>query len=393
MRKNYKLFIPLISAVALLVIVEVVKPKTLNWTLSFSADHKIPFGSFVLFEMLDSLFPEEGISITMRPVYNTLPDTNDTAFKNYLFISDKFNPDRLDAERLKLFIEEGGTVFISAQSFGDAFSDSLGFSTKPKFEEDSLLVSLYAVNSGVDTFAIKQAGLSWYFDKIDSSKMSVLGRDEDTDVNFIKINLGKGQLFIHTVPLAFTNYNFLKPGNADYISGLLSHLPNKPIIWDEYYKPGRLLQSSSPLKFILKTQSLRWAYFLALTGIILFIFVEGKRKQRVIPIIKPLSNDTLNFVDVIGRLYYNQADHTDVALKMRSYLLEMIRHDFNLDTSRRDGNFIKKLSAKTTIEKSKLQGLFKIVNQINPETRMSADDLVRLNKEIETFYKNCRGNV
>ncbi len=393
MRKNYKLFLPLILAFALLLVIESVKPKPLNWTPSFSLKHKIPFGSFVLFEMLDNLFPKESILIANSPIYNTLPDSLDTIYKNYLFISNEFKPDQLDRETLESFIEEGGHVFISAQTFGEAFSDSLGFSTTPKFKADSLLVNLPMLNSGTDSFAVKQAGLSWYFNKIDSLKMKVLGRDEANHANFIRMKLGNGHLFVHTVPLAFTNYNILKYNNADYISGLLSYLPNKTIIWDEYYKPARFLQSSSPLKFILNTESLRWAYFLALAGIVLFILIEGKRKQRRIPIIKPPTNDTLNFVDVIGRLYYGEANHSDVALKMRTYLLEYIRHHFNLDTSKLDENFVRKLSTKSAVENSELKDLFDIVNQINPSTSMSSEHLVQLNKEIEKFYKNCNNGL
>jgi len=392
MKQNYKLFIPLILAMVLLVVIESVKPKPVNWTPTFSSKDKIPFGSFALFEMLDSLFPKEGILVSSQPVYNTLPDTIDLSFNNYMFIGNEFNPDQLDSEILFSFIEEGGNVFISTNSFGEGFSDSLGFSTNLKFQKDSLLVNLNILNSGADSFALKQAGLSWYFDKIDSSKMSALGHDEDNHINFIGMKFGDGQLFLHTVPLAFTNYNLLRPDNSNYISGLLSYLPNKAVIWDEYYKPGRSMQSSSPIKFILKTDSLRWAYWLALFGVILFILVEGKRKQRVIPIIKPLSNDTLSFVDVIGRLYYGHANHTDVAKKMRTYLLEFIRHDFNIDTSRIDENFIKKLSAKTGIEISELQGLLKLLNQIDSESKMSSDELVLLNKEIEKFYTKSKGS-
>ncbi len=371
-------------------IIEAVKPKPLNWIPSFSASHKIPFGSYILFETLDNLFPKEGISITGQPVYNTLPDSIDISIGNYLFISNEFEPDQLDTEILLSFAEEGGNVFIATESIGQDFCDSLGFSTNAVFEKDSLIVTLKEINDGVDSFAIKQAGLSWYIDKYDSLKTNVLGYDKNNRTNFIKMDFGEGQLFIHTVPLAFANYNFLKTGNADYVAGLLSYLPNEAIIWDEYYKPMRSLKSSSPIKFILQTRALRWAYFLALAGLVLFIFVEGKRKQRIVPIIKPLSNDTLNYVDVIGRLYYGYANHTDVAIKMRTYLLEFIRHDYNLDTSILDEKFVRKLASKTAIEQSELQVLFNTINKINPETKMLSGELVGLNKELEIFYKNCQ---
>ncbi len=383
MKKNYKLFLPLIFAIGLLMVIEAVKPKPLDWRLSFSAKDKIPFGSFVLFDLLGDIFPEGGILTSTKPVYNTLPDTTEALFQNYLFITDNFNPGPLDTKTLLSFIDNGGNVFISSQTFDDSFSDSLGFVTKPKFDQDSLIAETNLLKTSI--------GLTWYFDKIDSSRTQVLDFDADSNINFIKITIGDGQLFVHTVPLLFTNYRFLKPGKAQQAAKLLSHLPNKPIIWDEYFKPdnARMMQSS-PLKFILRTDSLRWAYFLAMAGILLFIFVEGKRKQRIIPIIKPLTNDSLNFVDVIGRLHYNQANHADVAIKMRTYLLEFIRTNFNLDTSLLDEPFIQKLSAKTAIEKDELENLFQKIKQINQGIKLSSNELIEINRDVEGFYEKCK---
>ncbi|KAA3609919.1 MAG: hypothetical protein D8M58_08245 [Calditrichaeota bacterium] len=389
MMKNIKLFLPLIIAIGLLVVIETVKPKPLNWTPTFSSTDKIPFGNYIVYSLLDDLFPGENLLMAEWPIYNTLPDSLNTIYKNYIFVCNDFEPDQLDTETLLSFVEEGGNVFISAHSFGTNFSDSLGISTNLKYVKDSLSVNRSLLNKIDKSFPIKHAGLSWHFDKIDSSKMKVLGIDEENATNFIKMGLGTGQLFLHTVPLAFTNYNILTPGNEKYISAMFSNLPKAPTIWDQYYIPARKQRTSSPISFVLNTETLRWAYYLTLVGILLFIFVEGKRKQRAIPTIKPLSNDTLSFVDVIGRLYYSQQNHTDVAIKSRTYLLEFIRHQYNMDTSKLDESFVTKLSVKTAIEFSELQNLFGMINKVNPTSEMTAESLASLNKEIEKFYKNC----
>jgi len=56
----------------------------------------------------------------------------------------------------------------------------------------------------------------------------------------------------------------------------------------------------TPLKYILSQESLKWAYYILIVSIIVYIIFQGKRKQRVIPLIPPLKNTTLEFVRIIA---------------------------------------------------------------------------------------------
>jgi hypothetical protein len=53
--------------------------------------------------------------------------------------------------------------------------------------------------------------------------------------------------------------------------------------------------ASTPLRFFLTNDFLRWALRLSVFGLILYILFEMKRRQRVIPVITPLRNSTVRF--------------------------------------------------------------------------------------------------
>ncbi|MNS69198.1 hypothetical protein D3C72_1025040 [compost metagenome] len=125
-------------------------------------------------------------------------------------------------------------------------------------------------------------------------------------------------------------------------------------------------------------------------GIIIFIIFESKRRQRIIPIITPLPNNTLEFTKVVGALYFNKGDHHDAALKKINYLLEFIRTKFFERTNVIDDEFIEHIAEKTGWDKVKTKQLFEMIRWIKSrpeEYLLSEADLLLLNDLIEEFYE------
>jgi hypothetical protein len=145
------------------------------------------------------------------------------------------------------------------------------------------------------------------------------------------------------------------------------------------------MEAATPLRFILNTESLRWAYFITILSIIMFILFEVKRKQRIIPVIKPLGNTTLEFVRTIGNLYYQQGEHKDLAEKKIHYLFEQIRTKYWLSTSRLDDNFIIALSKKSGKPEDEVRSLIMLIRLIQSQPQIAVDRLIDLNEKIEKF--------
>jgi hypothetical protein len=112
---------------------------------------------------------------------------------------------------------------------------------------------------------------------------------------------------------------------------------------------------------------------------------EMKRKQRIIPIIRPLANTTLEFVGTIGNLYYQSAEHKNIAEKKIHFFMDQLRSKYWLSTSHLDEAFINIASKKTGRGEEEVRSLVTIINSIRSKEKISAEELIELNNRMEKF--------
>jgi len=93
---------------------------------------------------------------------------------------------------------------------------------------------------------------------------------------------------------------------------------------------------------------------------------------------------------VVGRVYYEQKNHTDIARKKVVYLLEYIRSRYNLKMEQPDKKFSDLLSAKSGIDKELIVDLVRQIAQVAKYNMVSERELIELNKNIESFYQKSR---
>ena len=157
-----------------------------------------------------------------------------------------------------------------------------------------------------------------------------------------------------------------------------------PIFWFIKNQDGQVI-SKSPMRYILNQPALKSAWYVFLIGTLIFMFFNAKRKQRIIPIKKPLPNTTVDFTKTIGNLYYQEGDHDNIINKKIVYFLEKIRNTYLIDTNKQlDEEFIKKLHLKSGKEISDIQRAIFLINSYrnNPNTSIE-EDLIQMNKAIE----------
>jgi hypothetical protein len=114
---------------------------------------------------------------------------------------------------------------------------------------------------------------------------------------------------------------------------------------------------------------------------------ESKRKQRIIPVIKPLANTTLEFVSTIGNLYYQRGDHKNIADKKIQFFFDHIHAHYYMSTSYRDENFISVISKKSGVGEQTVRSLIEAINQILSKEKIRKEELISLNSLLEQFYK------
>lgn len=402
MTKKGKIYIVLtVIAILSIIVLEYTKPKDINWFPSYVKHHKIPFGTIVFYEQLERLFTNNGIVDIEQPPYEHLkqnPDIKGT----YVFINNQIKFGKVELESLLEWTKKGNTLFIASEEIDETLLDTLNLkkSTLSNFNNINNIYQVQLKHKDLkkdSLFSFDKANFLSYFKDIDtlnSSIISVVDNYSDSThlkkerVNTIKHSFGDGQIILSTFPQAFTNYFILTEPNQDFTSGLISYLdPSHPIYIDSHYKSGKTFYSS-PLYILLNTKELKWAYYMMLIGAFIYVIFEGKRKQRAIPIVKPLRNQTIDFTRTIANMYYEKGMHKEMALHKIQHFLDFIRTHFHLNTMTINDEFIKNLASRSnnTIEDTKK--LFALIDSVKHKTELNNLELERLNGLIETFKSN-----
>lgn len=390
--RGYRNFIIIFSSLFILYIVaELNKPKPVDWTVTISKSDKNPYGGYIVYNQLKDLFPGASMRSYYLPVYNQL---NNIKEKNtaYLILTSSFEPSKYDYREMMDYVVQGNYIVVSAENFGKGFLDSLGLKTNAKFSmqnKDSAAINFVnPLLKSKKVFTFLSFTMDQYFSKLDTAKTTVLGVNDKDQPDFIKIVYGNGALLVHSAPICFSNYFILFANNATYTARALSYVPANisKIYWDEYYKISDQA-SSTPLRFFLENDHLRWALYLALAGLMIYVFFQMKRRQRVIPVITPLKNSSLDFIRTVSNVYFNQKDNNSIAHKKLSYFLDFVRQRFYLPTSEMDQNFIEQLARKSGVPVSETTDLVNLLSQIETGDNVSDHLLLMIDQHIDNFYK------
>lgn len=396
MSKTTKIYLGLLLFLFVgLVAIEFSKKTPIDWRKTFDENDKIPYGTFVLYDQLPSIFPESEIkNITVTPFeyfdsYYIWADSTYETTGNYMYIDEYMDIDDVSAQELLDFASYGNTVFMATSYPPQKFYDSLRLDIVTKYDfKGSAELGFVNPDLSNDSILIDKGLNNIYFSKLDTAITTVLGYqkfDSIKRINFVKIDHGYGNIYLHLQPIVFTNYHLLKKENQKYASAILSYLPDDTIHFDYHNKLVKEL-GDSPMRFILSRPALKSAWYLALFSLVMFMIFNAKRKQRIVRVIKPLENTTVAFTKTIGNLYYETKDHNNLIDKKITYFLEYIRRVYYLNTEHLDEKFTKVLSQKSGKDKEQTKKLMDLIVYLRTKKQCTETDLLNLNKSIEDFY-------
>ena len=396
MPKPNKYLLILLTTVTAYVLFEYYRPKPLDWKPTYQNDNKIPFGTQALFELLPDVMHQSEIKTLRLPVYNFLTETKLPAQSNYVLIGHDFNLYGTELSRLLAYVKRGNNVFVAAYSLSDTLGKVLGFKAD---EKDPAKADTTLRQNFTNHQLRKASGYNFFHDDGRNfltikkpEHITVLGRNARNEPVFIRVNYGKGQFFIHNLPLAFTNYYVLDTKTSDYAFKALSYLPALPTYWDEYQKQGRFDEDQQSIfRYIRSQPALNWAYYLVVFGLIFYAIFAGKRTQRIIPVMEPLRNTSLNFVKTIGRMYFQQGDHENLARKKILYFLAELRERYGLNTTVLDKEFTETLAHKSGASIEETSELVQLLRNAQKSISLTEVDLLTLNRAMEKFKQSEPG--
>ncbi len=395
----------------LFVVIAVKRVKYVDWTPSFNEKSNTPYGVSVLYKELPNIFN----NAKLKTVYH-MPEAylsahsakgkgDHQASGSFIIIGNSDYLTQLSAEVLLEFVAKGNTLFISDFNLSPHITDQLHIEVAHKTNEIDSLSQLNLTNPKLkhNNTRIDKIKDNHYFVAINTQKNKVLGHVEVNGKaypNFIKQSFGLGNVYVHLQPKIFTNYNLLKDKRYTYVEAVLSYIDNeKNIYFDSFSKIqtteggyGNAKQESD-LSWFLNQNSFKWAWYILLWLALLFVVFNAKRRQRIVTVIKPLQNKSIAFVQTISQLYQVSGDYKSMFDKKSMYFLEKIRTGYNIDTSVLDENFVKQLASKSGRTVAVVSQVIDYINYSKKKhTQFTQQNVLTLNKYIETFYSKSNGS-
>jgi hypothetical protein len=396
-----------IALLGVYVYLRVTQPKEVDWRLTLSRYDKIPYGTYITYNQTQNLFPSAKVETIRQTVYDQVNNSEETSTA-YVFIGQQIGTNETDENELLNYVANGNFVFMSAARMSKTLSDTLHFQEEnfpiiPNGADSSVMALLGGGNDSttislvnpklqeLGKFTFFKYTIDGHFIEFDTLRTTVLGTTADGHANFIRINVGKGSFYIHAAPICFSNYFLLRGNNYHYSEAVLSYLPKniKKLYWDEYYKIGNGSKDSD-LHVIEKDANLRIAFYAALIGLFVFILLNLKRRQRMIPVRNILQNTSLEYVKTIGDLYFNSRDNRNIALKKVAFWLEFLRSRFGIHTRIQEPGFWQQVQHKSGFDEAQLQRLRQLIQLAESNNSISDTSLVQVSRIIDSFYKKVK---
>ncbi|HZH65047.1 MAG TPA: DUF4350 domain-containing protein [Flavisolibacter sp.] len=398
-----KLFPYIIGVVLLMLLAVIVASNTtkplrrMDERITLRQQDKIPYGTSAARELLSSLFPYA------VPQYDAMAPGDwdsinmDSPNQAVILIADYLDADNEELKSLSDFVSKGNYVFIIARSASDDLSNYFGINLRSDYNSpstDSLKIRLEqpAYNT-VSYYTYPGKKYEGSFFAIDTSHSFILGTNWAGFPNFIQLNKGQGSVFIHASPLAFSNYFVLHKSNVQYYQKAFSVLPKNvsTILWNEYYlrkpyNPDK--ENPNWLGALLSYASFKWALLVAAFTLVLFVLLGMRRRQRLIPVHQKPTNDSLDFVKTLGRLYYDRKDHKNLATKMASYFLEHVRSTYKLPTHTLNDDFSKMLHFKSGYAEEEIRKIIASIEAVKVQSTLSDSQLFHFHNQLNLFYQN-----
>lgn len=369
---------------------------------TFSYKDKKPGGCYVMFESLPSFYEGERPSVVSRPF--AAAAKKDINLKSgegivYFLVANILYTTVEDVDSMIEFVNRGNQLFIAVTDVDSVFQSrlytkiadgsDLDIFTNPRAEQ-------HYVNHALapDTMYARDSIVKGrYFTLLDTPRTTILGTDKQHRPNFISINVGKGKVFFLLQPSTLTNYFLVYKNNIGSLEKQVAYTYGySTVYWDEFYKYQKTPQRGdfNQWSVLMRYPALRWALWLLVLLVLLYAIFESKRRQRIIPEKVLLTNNSLEFVEALGQLYYQQHDNVNLARKIIMQWLEFIRTRYYLNTNAINDEFIRRLAHKSGIPLEEVESIIDAIHFIQLADKITDAYLQDFYNKIQAFYLNTK---
>lgn len=394
------------------------------WTVTLKKEDKNPYGTYLAYHSLQYYFPQATIdSLSSQFHYNNIDNKMISGYDQpsaLVVVGLDFYVSENELAKLLDYVNSGNELVIFCSHLDDKIENLLNcYKSNNGYEELPLntynngnnLNLLKLINDTGKIYGYEGHTITGYFytprdsSTADSNLYSYkegysaaysiyASTHTDTlglikkELNFVRYKVGAGHITLHAAPLVLSNYFLLQRNNTQYLDGIWQTLPSNlsRIYWNEYYKRTA---DVSDFGILWRYPATRWALCLALISLLLYVLFEAKRRQRIIPIVTPLTNTSVSFVETVGRLYFNKSNHANMADKMVQHFLEWVRTRYYLNTNELNDIFIKQLTMKSGKTEANVRYIVDMIHELRlGQSTVDEAFLFQLYNTIQEFYKN-----
>lgn len=431
---NKKFLLGIVVFLLFVLVMEFNAPAKFVWRPTFGHYDSQPFGCAVFDTLMQKSIPA-GYHVTNKTFAQLERDGYGKKPHAILVQTLAFNPTETDRRALSRLLKAGNKVLIVTSDFAcDSSKINFGVAVSgrdtflPQWVKKSLsdyqipMDTLYwnavkpytphtyqvytsmsgygiEVNEGVQCDTLLCAFQRSIGADVDTTDVSCdVDDDEYADkiggywqARLIRIRWGKGELFLSCDPLLWTNYGVLDPEINGLLFRAMSQFRGLPVTRTDAYAPKNEINKESPLRYWLQNAPLRWCVYLTLLGLLLFCVFYARRRQRVIPVVKRPENKSLEFVKLIGTLYYQKHENHDLLQKKYSYFAETVRRQLLIDVddeeSRREN--ITQLALRTGMPEAEVRMILdKVKRYIEADTTLPDRRLQETIDGLDTIINN-----
>lgn len=148
----------------------------------------------------------------------------------------------------------------------------------------------------------------------------------------------------------------------------------------------------SPLRFILSKESFRWAWYTLLAGVIAFLVLLARRRQRIIPLLPSRTNSTLHFIRAISELYLRKQNHYFMSQQKMKLFLNHIKTRYGIQNQGLSKESIQVLSRRSGVNEELITSIFQSWNYIQDYSvqNTTASQLAHFHSITEQFYQQSK---
>lgn len=372
--------------------------KKTNWSVSLDKKSKDPYGCYIANNSLSAIFPNadlyEGVDF-MTHINDIVNQTANYPSKKNLtiFVTQNFILKDAEYDKIQSYLGMGNYLLVLSTNYSKNISAYFHVEEMPTFE-NSFSSSMYLADTNNFSIRFNKQYQNYQFigryaedsftrDTTYTDSLNVIGY---TGTEHLPNIISNGNFIISRNPFAFTNYFLLQKNNREYYEKLLSYfsVEMKNVTFFSAKKFGKT-ESDSDLSKLFKIPAIRYAFLIFMALLVIYTLFESKRRQKIIPVLPPNTNSSLEFAETIGMLYYNKKDNANLAEKMIQYYLEHLRSKYSIKTNDLNDAFATQLAHKLNQNETDTKAFIAYFNYIRDAYEVTDNDIQHLYHQIKKF--------